>query len=423
LKGDNVVRYSDSMSWFEGETLLEYLESATVSSRYLQELRLPVQYVIRSGPDYRGYAGQIASGSLNRGDEVLILPCGLRARVHSIDSFEGALESAHAPTSVTVRFDGHFDVGRGSMLVSVSSPPIASQNIRATLIWMSESPLKLQAPYIMKHTTQQVCGKVSRVLSALDIGSLEEAPATELQLNDIGTVELETHCPIFFDPYEANRTTGSFILIDPITNLTVGAGMISGSGVRAVDDVHGKPSSSGLTLWFTGLSSAGKTTISHAVYERLWAMGHKVELLDGDVVRRHLSKDLGFTEHDRNENIRRIGFIAELLTRNGVIAIVSTISPYRSIRDELRSRIGAFVEVYVNAPLAVCEQRDVKGLYQKARAGLLPRFTGIDDPYEPPLNPEIECRTDRETLAESADKVIAYLQSRLGVKWKFSLAY
>jgi bifunctional enzyme CysN/CysC len=346
---------------------------------------------------------------------VLILPSGLQARVQSIDSFEGALESAHAPMSVTVLLKGHFDVSRGSMLSSVSRPPIASQDIRATLIWMSESPLKLKRPYLVKHTTQRVCGQISRVLSALDIGSLEEAPATELQFNDIGTVELQTHRPIFFDPYEVNRTTGSFILIDPITNLTVGAGMIRGSQVRAAGEAQGKPLS-GLTLWFTGLSSAGKTTISQAVYERLWAMGHKVELLDGDVVRRHLSKDLGFTEQDRNENIRRIGFVAELLTKNGVIAIVSAISPYRAIRDELRSKIGAFVEVYVNAPLAVCEQRDVKGLYRKARAGLLPQFTGIDDPYEPPLNAEIECGTYHETLAESVDKVIAYLQSRLAFR-------
>ncbi len=411
LKGDNVVHHSDHMPWFGGESLLEYLESATLSSSYAQELRLPVQYVIRSGTDYRGYAGQIASGSLNCDDELLILPSGLRARVQSIDSFEGTVQSAHAPMSVAVRLDGHFDVSRGGMLASINRPPIASRNIRATLIWMSESPLKLQRPYLVKHTTQRVCGQVSRVVSALDIGSIEEAPATELQLNDIGTVELETHLPIFFDPYELNRTTGSFILIDPITNLTVADGMINGSGVRAVSDTDGKPSS-GLTLWFTGLSSAGKTTISHAVYERLLAMGHKVELLDGDAVRRHLSKDLGFTEQDRNENIRRIGFVAELLTKNGVIAIVSAISPYRAIRDELRSNIGRFVEVYVNAPLAVCEQRDVKGLYQKARTGLLPQFTGIDDPYEPPLNPEIECRTDRETIAESVHKVIAYFQSR-----------
>ena len=241
---------------------------------------------------------------------------------------------------------------------------------------------------------------------------MQERECAELQLNQIGTVELETHRPLFCDPYRRNRTTGSFILIDPTSNQTLAAGMIS-SALEAPPRSRGNSAGQrGLTVWFTGLSSSGKTTLSQAVYERLWARGYKVETLDGDQVRRHLTKDLGFSKQDRDDNIRRIGFVAELLTRNGVIVLVSAISPYHAVRDEVRGRIGNFVEVYVNAPLAICEQRDGKGLYRKARAGELPGFTGIDDPYEPPASPEVECRTDRETPAESVDKILRYLETR-----------
>jgi len=408
LEGDNVVRRSDQMPWFAGESLLEYLENIPlVSSTGISGLRLPVQYVIRAG-EFRGYAGQIAAGSVRAGDEVLILPSRQVTRVRSICAMDINPEVAYAPMSVTLSLEGHFDIDRGAMLASRSNPPFAAQRIEARLIWMAESPLRLEQPYLVKHTAQRVCGQVTRLISVCDVMTLEEHPATELRTNEIGRVEIETHRPLFFDSYADNHRTGSFVLIDPISNHTVAAGMITGSyeqkNFRKAETVL-----AGRTLWFTGLSSAGKTTISHAVYERLWAMGYKVELLDGDTVRTQLCKDLGFTEADRNENIRRIGFVADLLTRNGVIAIVSAISPYRALRDEQRARIGAFVEIYVNAPLEVCEKRDVKGLYCKARSGNLPRFTGIDDPYEPPLDPEIECRTDKETLAESVDKVIQYL--------------
>lgn len=349
------------------------------------------------------------------GDKVTIMPSGCSTAVSSIGTYYGNIESAEAPASVTLCLEDQVDVSRGDMLANPADPPVVTRRIEATLVWMAETPLALHRPYLLKHTSQQLCAEVPRLISRLDVRTMEhtQRPA-ELRLNDIGTVEIETHRPLFCDLYSHNHTTGSFILIDPISNETLAAGMIVErmTEERQHSYNHGA-TRCGFTVWFTGLSSSGKSTLNRAIYERLWAMGHKVESLDGDSVRRHLCKDLGFTKQDRDENIRRIGFVAELLTRNGVVVLVSAISPYRVARDELRRRIGDFVEVYVNAPLKVCEVRDVKGLYSRARAGQLPDFTGVDSPYEPPLNPEVECRTDQETVAESTRKVMRFLESRL----------
>jgi len=271
---------------------------------------------------------------------------------------------------------------------------------------MSETPLAIQRPYFIKHAAQWVCAEVVQLESKLDIATLQECESDTLKLNEIGTVELETHRPVFCDPYEQNRVTGAFILIDPMNNATLAAGMIR----QTIESRQRRKHSgvgTGLTVWFTGLSGAGKSTLCRAVYERLWAKGLRVEMLDGDEMRRHLTSDLGFSRIDRDENIRRIGFVAEMLARNGVIALVSVISPYRTVRDEIRSKTVNFVEVYVNAPLEVCEARDPKGLYRKARAGEIRGFTGVDDPYEAPLRPEVECRTDLETVSESVGKILA----------------
>jgi bifunctional enzyme CysN/CysC len=416
LEGDNVAGRSGRIPWFNGPSLLEYLDSVPIQSSSHSDapFRLPVQYVVRTD-DFRGYAGQIASGAVQPGDEVLLLPSELRARVASLAiRGPGELERAFAPMSVCLTLDRHLDAGRGDMFVDPVHPPTVGRRFRATLVWMSESPLTAGRPYLVKHTTQQVCAEATEIVSKLDIATLEEQRVEELRLNDIGDAIIETHRPLYWDAYSSNRRTGAFILIDPMTNLTVGAGTIRGQAVaRELERTRSVPGQSGLAVWFTGLSSAGKTTLCRAVYERLWASGIRVETLDGDEVRRHLCKGLGFSREDRDENIRRIGFVAELLTKNGVVVLVAAISPYRGIREEVRARIGKFVEVYVNAPLEVCEKRDTKGLYRKARAGELQAFTGISDPYEPPLRPEVECNTDLETLAESAEKVLRVLRPML----------
>jgi adenylyl-sulfate kinase len=283
--------------------------------------------------------------------------------------------------------------------------------------------MEINARYVLKHTTQLVCGRISRLNSRIDVDTLQDVAGESLCLNEIGLVELETHNAIFCDLYERNKATGSFILIDPLSNDTVGAGMIveaipvEASGTVDVSSQEPRLSTQrGLTVWFTGLSGAGKTTICRAVQMELLAHGLPVEVLDGDIVRKHLSKDLGFTKHDRDENIRRIAFVSQLLTRNGTIVLVSAISPYRAGRDEARRMIGSFMEVHVNAPLPVCETRDPKELYRRARAGEIHGFTGIDDPYEPPMTPEIVCNTESESVQESSRKVVASVLRYLSAK-------
>jgi bifunctional enzyme CysN/CysC len=413
-EGENVVGAAGRMPWYTGPNILEYLETCPIQATVngAGPFRFPVQYVVRA-TDFRGYAGQIAAGTVRPGDDVLALPSGLRARVAKLPAHgAGPLERATAPQSVCLELDRQLDAGRGDMFVDPAHPPTLGRRFRATVVWMSATPLKVGLPYLVKHTTQQVCAEAAEIVSTLDIATFEPRPADEVKLNDIATIVVETHRPLFWDSYRENRRTGAFILIDPMTNQTVGAGMIEGPAevAETPPPMRAVAGQNGLTVWFTGLSSAGKTTLSRAVYERLWAAGLKVESLDGDEVRRHLSKGLGFSREDRDENIRRIGFVAELLTRHGVVVLVSAISPYRATRDEVRARIGQFVEVYVNAPLDVCEARDVKGLYHRARRGQLPGFTGIDDAYEPPERAEVECHTDQETLAESVEKVLAVIK-------------
>ena len=414
LEGDNVISRSHQMPWFEGRPLLETLESIeTHDDRSYGSFRFPVQTVIRSDQDFRGYAGEIASGTVGPGNEVLALPSGRRATIHRLLNYTRDLQQAFAPMSVVISLKEHIDLGRGDMLCDPLHLPSQSKHFRATLIWMSATPMRVNEPYLIKHTTQTACMSVVKLLHKIDLNTLGQEASDTLHCNEIGEVDIETHKAIFCDSYTINKTTGSFIVIHPVSNITLAAGIISQPLSPVTDEPQASPAlngrareTQGLIVWITGLSGSGKTTICSAVHTELLARGIRVEVLDGDIVRKHLSRDLGFSKAERDENIRRIGFVAHLLMRNGVVALVSAISPYRAVRDEIRENMGKFLEVFVNAPLEICERRDPKGLYKRARAGEFRGFTGIDDPYEPPLAPEVECRTDIESEKESVEKVL-----------------
>jgi adenylyl-sulfate kinase len=538
LNGDNVVQKSERMPWFEGASLLHYLETVHIASdRNLTEFRFPVQYVVRPDLDFRGYAGQVASGVVKPGDPVMIMPSGRTSRVKSISTYEGELDRAFPPMSVTLCLEDEIDISRGDMLVPPSHPPHTARRFDARLVWMNEQKLETGRTYLLKHTTQTVRATVDTLRYRVNINTLEKEAGTALGLNDIGAVVIETQKPIFCDPYRRNRTTGSFILIDAMTNATVGAGMITGrepgprtlapasmqrtlpaqrvrpadqesrSGhrpvtlwldttsdvayqlerllfdahcraqavlasesvrevCRALNDagvialIYGSNDSEirerirtglaadnflhiessdtagriydrlkeegiisrfsnteqpsvhhGFTVWFTGMSGAGKSTLSHLLESRLRELGSRVELLDGDIVRTHLSKGLGFSKEDRDENVRRIGFVCELLSRNGTIAIAAAISPYRAAREEVRARIPNFVEIHMACPVQVLAERDVKGLYKKALAGDLPHFTGVSDPYEPPQSAEVTVDSSVETAEQSLERIWATLKN------------
>jgi bifunctional enzyme CysN/CysC len=415
LEGDNVIRQSARMPWYDGHSLLQLLETLPVSGVRNGALRFAIQNVVRPNQDFRGYAGQVGSGVTSVGQEVIALPSKQRTKIKEILLHDSRLQEAGPGQSVVLTTVDHIDLGRGDMLVDADSTPVLSSKIRAHLVWLSHIPLHKDTRYLIKHTTKVLCGKIGRLNHKVEVNTFAELEADSLQFNEIGEVVLDLQSPIFCDPYRENRATGSFIVIDPISNDTVAAGMIAeaiaGAPRGEVSDSSYAGSEvtrqQGLTVWFTGLSGAGKTTICRSVATELLAHGLQVEVIDGDVIRNYLCKDLGFSKQDRDENIRRIAFVSQLLTRNGAIVLVSAISPYRAARDAARQSIGDFLEVYVNTPISVCELRDPKLLYQKARAGKISGFTGIDDPYEPPPAPEITCDTDQESTRESSSKVVA----------------
>ena len=426
LEGDNIVSVSARMPWYEGQPLLRMLETISIfDGRNLQAFRFPVQSVIRPNQDFRGYAGQVVSGIARPKQRVVSLPSQQSTTIENVSLQYQSMPEASTPLSVTLSLSTHVDVGRGDMLVDADRLPAISKHVAANLIWMSRTPLRVNSPYLVKHTTQTLCGCVTRVLHKTDISTFDRNETDTLRVNDIGTVELETHKPMFCDPYAVNRATGSFIMIDPVDNNTVAGGMILETSVindanknsgaaRIFQSTAIRSQHPGLAVWFTGLSGAGKTTICHSVYTELLARGIRAEFLDADELRKHLNSDLGFTKEDRDENIRRIGFVASLLTRNCVVALVAAISPYKAARDEVRRTIGDFIEVYVDTPLNICEERDPKGLYKRARAGQIHAFTGIDDPYEPPVKPELRCDTEHDTLKANTDKVVAAVLNFLG---------
>jgi bifunctional enzyme CysN/CysC len=420
VTGDNVASRSERTPWYDGPTLLDLLETISVEETEAPAgLRFVVQSVIRPNQDYRGYAGRVVAGVARPGMEVVAMPSRQRTRIRQVSLHARELDQAHAPQSVVLTTDDHLALGRGDILATPDDLPTATSRVTANLIWMARTPMQVNTPYLVRYTTRSLSGGVSRLFHKIDIETFEQVPSETLHVNEIGLVQLETHRPMLADHYSQNRTTGSFILIDPNDNNTVAAGMIVACAPEPYEDDMLSSQETvaqhrGVTVWLTGLSGAGKSTIAEGVCTELLALGMRAQVLDADLLRKHLNRDLGFSKEDRDENVRRIGFVADLLTRHGVIVLVAAISPYRAAREEVRRTIKSFIEVYVNAPLNVCEGRDPKGLYKKARAGEIHGFTGIDDPYEEPLEAEIRLNTHECPLKANVDMVVEAILSHLG---------
>jgi len=424
FKGDNITSLSANTPWYTGPTLVEHLETVEVLSSIDAEkpFRMPVQWVNRPNLDFRGFSGLIATGSVKPGDEIRVVPSGKTSKVTRVVTLGGDLDEAVAGQSVTLCLADEIDCSRGDVITIADNPPQASDQFESTLVWLNDDAMHVGRAYWLKLGTQTVSATVQQPKYVVNVNTMEHLAAKTLDLNAIGVVEIATDRPIVFDAYADNRTLGGFILIDKITNATVAAGMLHFS-LRRAQNVHWQPTDitraeharlknqTPRVLWFTGLSGAGKSTIANEVEKRLNLMNRHTFLLDGDNVRHGLNKDLGFTEADRIENIRRVGEVAKLMADAGLIVLTAFISPFRAERDMVRQMIpaGEFVEIYVDTPLAVAEQRDVKGLYKKARAGELKNFTGIDSPYEPPEVPEIRVNTAEMSAEEAADYIIQQL--------------
>jgi bifunctional enzyme CysN/CysC len=422
LAGDNIASKSTATGWYDGATLIEHLETVEVATNAAVDrpFRMPVQWVNRPNLDFRGFSGLISSGKICTGDAVRIVPSGRNTTIKEIVTQDGALSEAVAGQSVTLTFDDEIDCSRGDVIALADNPPAIADRFEATLVWMSEDALIPRRAYWLKIGTQTVSASIQPPKYQIGINTLEHLAAKTLDLNAIGVCTFSTDKPIVFEPYGDSKTLGGFVLIDKMSNNTVAAGMINFSLRRAhnihwqaadVDrDAHAAlKNQTPKVLWFTGLSGSGKSTIANEVEKRLHAMGKHSFLLDGDNVRHGLNKDLGFTDTDRIENIRRIGEVAKLMTDAGLIVLTAFISPFRSERQMVREMMpdGEFIEIYIETPLDVAEARDVKGLYKKARAGTLKNFTGIDSPYEAPEAPEIRIDTTTLPADEAADKIVS----------------
>ncbi len=435
FKGDNITAApSPSTPWYDGPSLIEHLETVEIANTAAQAraFRMPVQWVNRPNLDFRGFSGLIASGTVKPGDMVRVVPSGKTSTIRSIvvmpgkagaaggTGGDGELDEAVAGQSVTLTFADEIDCSRGDVIAAAGDPPQASDQFEATIVWMSDDALKPGRGYWLKLATQTVTATVQEPKYEINVNTMEHLAAKTLGLNAIGVAELRTERPIVFEPYVDSRALGGFILIDKMTNATVGAGMLHFS-LRRAENVHWQPVTIGReehaglknqrprVLWFTGLSGSGKSTIANAVEQKLNLMNRHTFLLDGDNVRHGLNRDLGFTEADRIENIRRVGEVARLMTDAGLIVLTAFISPFRAERRMVREMMedGEFIEIFVDTPLDVAEARDVKGLYKKAREGTLKNFTGIDSPYEEPENAEIRVNTVDMTVEEAADYIVS----------------
>ncbi|MGC1304148.1 MAG: sulfate adenylyltransferase subunit CysN [Caulobacteraceae bacterium] len=427
LAGDNIASRSPNMSWYAGPSLIEHLEAVEldVAADQGQPFRMPVQWVSRPNLDFRGFAGLIASGDVKPGDPVRVLPSGRASTVARIVAFDGDLDRAVAGQSVTLTLADEIDCSRGDIIALADQPPEVADQFESTLVWMAEEPLLSGRPYWLKLGTRLVGATVTEIKHKINVNTLEHLAAKTLELNGIAICNISLDQPVAFEPYARSKDLGGFVLIDRMTNATVAAGMI-GFALRRAHNIHwqaldvsreSRAAAKGqkpAVLWFTGLSGAGKSTIANLVEKKLQAEGRHTYLLDGDNVRHGLNRDLGFTDADRVENIRRVAEVARLMADAGLIVLVSFISPFRAERDMARAMLpeGEFFEVFVDTPLAVAEQRDVKGLYKKARAGQLKHFTGVDSPYEAPETPELRLAAAQGQPADHAETVVALLRER-----------
>lgn len=425
LKGDNVTSKSGKMPWYDGDSLINLLESAEQEPpSHHDNLRLPVQYVLRPDNSFRGFCGRIESGSISVGDRITVLPSGVSTHIKSVAIGEKYVETAGAPLSVTFTTEDEVDISRGDMIVHDKTSVMFGSGFTANIIWMDTEQLKLNSRYILKCATGTIGAHINKIFSRTDISTLEEEQTQTLGINDIASVGLSLDASRPFDAYESCRATGSFILIDRLTGMTAAAGMINSSEnpKNVVWHTHSvtREQRTGLknhrpaVLWLTGLSGSGKSTIANALEQSLNHAGIHTYLLDGDNIRHGLCKDLGFSAEDREENIRRIGETAKLFADAGILTITAFISPFSKSRETVRAIMqeGEFIEVFIDAPIDVCEQRDPKNMYKKARKGEIKEFTGINSPYEIPESPEIHIRTDIMTVAEAVEKILSCLRTR-----------
>jgi len=436
LKGDNVVNRSEKMKWYQASPLLSYLEDVQISSdRNLIDFRFPVQYVSRPNLNFRGFAGTIASGTIRKGDEIEVLPSGQKTKIKSIITYDGELEEAFAPMAITLTTTDEIDISRGSMLSRPNNVPIVGSDFEASLVWMHEHELKCGNSLLLKTSTQLVPITISNLRYKFDVNTLHRHNTDSFKLNDIGRVAIKAHRSVCFDYYVKNRQTGSFVLIDSLTNTTVAAGMIIEQSPETHHDrtVGEDPVSKNIsieetevtkeirqkilghkpaTIWLTGLSGSGKSTIAKALEYKLASMGIATFILDGDNIRHGLNKDLGFSAADRTENIRRVSHVAKLINDVGLIVITAFISPFLEDRVHARNLIGndRFIETFINADIKTCRTRDLKGLYKKVDEGKITNFTGVDSPYEAPVAADITLDTAKLSVESAVDLIIRDLE-------------
>jgi bifunctional enzyme CysN/CysC len=423
LLGDNVVERSEKTPWYTGETIMEYLENIEVRNQRKQApFRMPVQWVNRPNSNFRGFSGLIASGETKIGDKVRLHPGGKESSIASIVTWDGELQQASVGQSVTITLNDEIDVSRGDTIAVSTDPCAESDQFQSRILWMNDNPMIPGRQYIFKSNTQTTTLTLGKLKHRIDVNTLNHLPAKTLELNEIGVCNISLDKRIAFDPYEDNRTMGGFIVIDRLSNNTVGMGLID-FALRRSENIHWQKmdvskesraeqkSQAAKIIWFTGLSGSGKSSIANILEKKLQALGKHTITLDGDNMRHGLNRDLGFTAADRVENIRRVGEVAKLMVNSGLICITSFISPFESERKMARSLVSEneFIEVFIDTPLSVCEERDVKGLYAKARSGEIPNFTGISSPYESPENPEIRIDTTKQSPEEAANQIIEFI--------------